>query len=443
MKALNWSFSKLLLLTFAFISVVFFLSFKWVNNQWRYNIASDGKGYYVYLPAAFIYHDFSYQFTKYTEEKYYPGDVQPSVAQFPSGQKLNKYFVGEAVLLMPFFFVACFLSYLFQFPIDGYSFIFQASVSVAALFYALAGLYMLSKFLKHFIASDNIISLVLLLVFLGSNLLHYTWMEPSMSHVYSFFAISVFMAFSADFFKFKNKAKLLLLIAIFGIICLIRPVNALIIFTLPFIWMLLKIRSPFAIIIQSKMTVLLGFLLFGAILFLQLLLYKLQIGQWWTWAYANEGFNFSHPHFSELVFSFRKGWLVYTPIAFISIVSAIPMWRKNVVLLLAFLMPLVIIVYVASSWHDWAYGASYGCRPMTEYIGFVIIPLALSLQTIKNYLFKAILVFSTWCLLLLNCVQVYQINKHILLWDNMSFKAYKASFLKTSDGHVNMLEQIE
>jgi hypothetical protein len=172
-------------------------------------------------------------------------------------------------------------------------------------------------------------------------------------------------------------------------------------------------------------------------------LYKLQIGQWWTWAYANEGFNFSHPHFSELVFSFRKGWLVYTPIALISIVSAIPMWRKNVVLLLAFLMPLVIIVYVASSWHDWAYGASYGCRPMTEYFGFVIIPLALSLQTIKNYLFKAILVFSTWCLVLLNCVQVYQINKHILLWDNMSFKAYKASFLKTSDGHVNMLEQIE
>ena len=109
-------------------------------------------------------------------------------------------------------------------------------------------------------------------------------------------------------------------------------------------------------------------------------------------------------------------------------------------LLLSFILPLGLVLYVSSSWHDWAYGASYGARPMTEYIGFVMIPAAICLQNISSYLIKGAIIFVAWCFLLLNCVQTYQINKHILLWDNMTFKAYKASFLKTGDDAVNMLD---
>jgi hypothetical protein len=177
-----------------------------------------------------------------------------------------------------------------------------------------------------------------------------------------------------------------------------------------------------------------------SIVFIQLILYKLQIGQWWIWAYTNEGFNFAHPHFFDIIFSFRKGWLIYTPMALVSILLALYIWRNNLILLGSFIMPLAIILYVASSWYDWAYGASYGCRPMTEFIGFAIIPLAIGLQKASKPITRSGIILVCWCFLLLNCVQVYQINKHILLWDNMTFKAYKASFLKTSEAAVNMLE---
>jgi hypothetical protein len=439
MKALQVSFPKLIIITLAIASIVFFLSYKWVNYQWRYNIASDGKGYYIYLPAAFIYQDFSFEFTQQTEAKYYD-DSQPPVVQLPDDKKLNKYFAGEAILLIPFFLIAHLLSFILGVPTDGYSFFYQASVSVAAVFYALAGLLMMSKYLKHFIVSENVITFVLILTFGGSTLLHYTWMEPSMSHVYSFFVINAFIALAAAFFISHRKTTLFLLFAILGIICLIRPVNILIILALPFIWMMLKNKTSIKNLIQSKPIFLLGLLLFLMIVFIQLIFYKLQIGQWWIWAYHQEGFNFSKPHFFDFIFSFRKGWLIYTPIAFISLITAVYLWRNNLKILLSYFTPLIIILYVASSWHDWAYGAGYGSRPMTEYIGFALIPLAIYLEQIKNEVQKAIIIFFTWCFLLINCVHIYQINKHILLLDNMTFKAYKASFLKTSDEYINMLE---
>lgn len=443
MKAINLTFPKLIIYTLAITSLVFFLSFKWLNNQWRYNIASDGKGYYVYLPAAFIYHDFSYAFTEKTEAVYNPGSIQPPVAKLPNGKNLNKYYAGEALLLMPFFFIAHFLANLLQLPADGYSFIYAAMVSIAAVFYALAGLYMLTKLLRAFNVSHNIIAATIILVFGGSTLLHYTWMEPSMSHTYSFFAINAFMAIAADYFTKQHRIKLYLLFATLGVVCLLRPVNALVVLTLPFIWLMVQPQvSLFNMLKKAGIALLWGTLLFVLIVLIQLGLYQLQIGQWWIWAYVNEGFNFSQPHFFEIIFSFRKGWLVYTPIAGVSLLLALYRWHKKPILMFCFFIPLFVILYVASSWYDWAYGASYGCRPMTEIIGYAMIPFALALKKIESYLAKAGLLFIAWCFLLLNCVQVYQINKHILLWDNMSFKAYKASFLKTSDAHTNMLEQI-
>lgn len=434
-----FTFPNLVLGTILLVSSVFFFSFKWVNNQWHYNIASDGKGYYIYLPAALIYHDFSFKFTDQIEAKNYLGDVQPAVAKLPDGNRLNKYFVGEALLLLPFFLMACVVSYISGLPVDGYNFIFQAAVSLAALFYVLMGLMQLKRLLMHASLSQNVIGFVLILVFAGSNLLHYSLMEPSMSHVYSFFAVTSFLSVSADFMLQNKKHQLYLMFALLAIICLIRPVNGLIVFTLPFIVLLLKIKRIDLFILRKK-SIFIGIGLFFSIIFIQLFMYKLQTGHWWVWAYHNEGFNFMKAHFLEFLFSFRKGWFIYTPIALLSILLACFAWKKKPTLLFSFLAPILFIVFVASSWHDWAYGASFGSRPMTEFMGFVILPLAITLNNMQSYFKKAIIVFIAWCFLLYNCVQTYQINKYILLWDNMTFEAYKASFLKTHEQFIHMLD---
>lgn len=439
MKPDSLTFPKLVISTIALVSLVFFLSFKWVNKQWIYNIASDGKGYYVYLPAAFIYHDFSYKFTKQTEAKNYAGDVQPSVTTLANGQKLNKYFVGEAVLLLPFFLLACLISYACHLPVDGYSFVFQASLSVAAIVYALIGLWQLHKLLKHFHIGDYNIGFVLLLVFGGSNLLHYTWMEPSMSHVYSFFAITTLLAVTADYIMQPKTKSLFLIFTLLGIICILRPVNILIVLTFPFLFYMLKKQYTSEYFFNKKSWFLASLIFFG-IVFIQLLMYFLQLGQWWVWAYANEGFNFFEPHFFEFLFSFRKGWFIYTPIAFLSMVMSFVVLKDKPRLLFSFLIPLVIIVFVASSWHDWVYGASFGSRPMTEFMGFAIIPFAIALHRLNSYKAKAFIVFAAWCFMWLNCIQTYQINKYILLWDNMTFEKYKTTFLRTHESWEHLID---
>ena len=57
------------------VCLVLFAALKVWNNDTsrKILIASDGKGYYAYLPAIFIYHDLGFNFIDEYEEKYFPG----------------------------------------------------------------------------------------------------------------------------------------------------------------------------------------------------------------------------------------------------------------------------------------------------------------------------------------------------------------------------------
>jgi len=61
-------------------------------------ITGDGRGYYAYLPAIFIYQDLEYSFIKDGE----PG-VHPDFRRIFDGHVVNMTFVGAAILWLPFF----------------------------------------------------------------------------------------------------------------------------------------------------------------------------------------------------------------------------------------------------------------------------------------------------------------------------------------------------
>ena len=66
-------------------------------------------------------------------------------------------------------------------------------VSIASIIYYLLSIFFISKIAKFFNVPEKISLVGCLVFFFGTNLFHYTIQEPSMSHVYSFFAISLFL----------------------------------------------------------------------------------------------------------------------------------------------------------------------------------------------------------------------------------------------------------
>lgn len=66
-------------------------------------IRSDGRGYYAYLPALFIYQDNQFDSSTAKEKAYYP-DASDQLYLFKDrqGKSYNKYFPGVALLQLPF-----------------------------------------------------------------------------------------------------------------------------------------------------------------------------------------------------------------------------------------------------------------------------------------------------------------------------------------------------
>ncbi len=130
-------YPKIILFCLASLMLAFFASNRLFRGDlagWKLIISSDGLGYYSYLPALLIDHDITYQKVTEREKKilrydrYVPGYLVKS-----GNRVVNKYFSGEALLLLPFFLVATFLSLAVGIEITGYSFFFQLFTGLGAL----------------------------------------------------------------------------------------------------------------------------------------------------------------------------------------------------------------------------------------------------------------------------------------------------------------------
>ena len=110
----------------------------WGGQKWLDIAEVDAQGYYSYLPAIFIYQDLNFDFFEEIEGengKYYePHNFYDYRNEF-KGNKVNKYFIGTAVVQTPFFLIAHFTTYLTGGETDGFSALYMVSISVAALFY--------------------------------------------------------------------------------------------------------------------------------------------------------------------------------------------------------------------------------------------------------------------------------------------------------------------
>ena len=401
-------------------------------------ISSDGRGYYEYLPATFIYKDLHFNYLDELETDQYSKEYNDNVfpVQPEIGHRLDKYFVGTAVLQSPFFAVAHVIasSEGSIHPADGYSLPYQKSIFCAAVFYLFLGLVGIHKLLKTYSVSGTWIFILQVGLIFATPLLNYTIFESAFSHVYSFFLITWFLYYLRAYFTKGLTRYLVVSIVVFGAIATVRPINILILLFAPLLTDSLKAFYLLVkqMILKHYKALLLGCVFAAVIVSLQLLTSYAQTGNPLSYNYGEEGFNFLNPHIFEFLFSYQKGFFLWTPYWFFIFLFGIIaglLQRKTFVIAYS-LFAFIALVYVLSSWHMWTYGASIGARPMVDfYAAFILIflPVLQSRNRIAQWIFIPITIATS----VLMQIQTYQYQLAIIHWDEMNKEKYWKVFLLT------------
>lgn len=419
---------------FVLTAIVLLFMFKYrfggeSGEEYKRVINGDGKGYYAYLPAVFIYQDLTFSFFDKQPEKF--GYQYSNTFLLNHDKKnLNKYTCGEAILLIPFFLLAVVYSWFMGLPVDGYNGAFQIFVALGNLFYFILGLIITKKVLQWYRLSNLSIALSLLALTLGSNILNYVVNESSMSHVFSFFMIALNVYTAKRFFEYRSFRVLLLGGLTLGLIVLIRPINGMVVFAYPF---LAGDKNFFGIVKEQFRDFVWAGLAACAVIFIQLLIWKIELGQFLIYGYKNEGFYFNQaPAIGDYLFSFKRGAFIYSPVLFLSFIG---LWNmrheKRVLLWFCFFM--LLVVYVHASWWSWYYGDGFGERPLTDFYVFFALAIAWAFDRTGKRLLRYVLLPVLAIFVLLHQVFMYQYVKGIIHPYSMDYEKFKYVFLKTSD----------
>ena len=167
--------------------------------------------------------------------------------------------------------------------------------------------------------------------------------------------------------------------------------------------------------------------------FPQLLYWKLNTGQWLFFSYTGERFFWDRPVINYFLFSYRKGWLVYSPILVFALVGLFYMKNKLKAYLFPTLFILPIIIYLLSCWWSWWFGGGFGSRPMVDWYALLMFPFAAMLYAIfkLHWSIRLSAMALIGIFIALSWHQHWQYRIGMLHFDSMSKAAYKGIFLKT------------
>ena len=422
-----------------------FITFNLGNWRLKNMLYWDCANYYLYLPAAIIYHDLGdLAFYPAVVEKY---SINNGAHDFnlypqPTGHKVNKYAIGTSVFELPFFLIAhgyCLIANDKDYPPDGYSTPYLVMVLVSILFWVVAGLYVLRKFLLVYF-SETTTALTLLLVMFATNLYFYTVFNIGMSHPFSF-SLFCFLLFHTERMYATGRTRHILYTGIIlGMVLITRPTNILVAI-IPLLWpygQSRTFRERLQFFTQRKWALIAGAALFFLVCLIQFGYFKYTAGKWIHFSYQDEYFNFPRSEVIKGLFSYRKGWYVYTPIAFIATLGLLPLFRQHRALSLLVLAFIAIDVYVVFSWCIWSYGGSFGARSMIEAMAIMAIPLAACIQWLFTHKLpiRIIAIAAFVFCIALNAFQSYQLVNNYTVWDNTTKAFYWRSF-----GTLNISEE--
>ena len=357
----------------------FFYYPKWQQPHTEATISWDVSGYYLYLPALFIYHDLKQvQFFDSTSQKY---DMGPGMGQVfkheVSGNYVMKYASGQALQYLPWFTVANILAKPLGYPADGFSLPYQAAITWGSLLVALLGLWVTRlNLLRYF--SDRAAAIALLCLGFGTNYLNYTAFDGAMTHNWLFTVYSL-LVFSTIRFYERPSLRWAAAVGLWvGWAILTRPTEIVAVL-LPVLWglgSLADVRARLVFFRRQVPKIILAVVVAGLVAGIQPLYWHYVSGEWLVYSYGDQSFSWKHPHLTDVLFSARAGWLIYSPMMIFAVLGFFQLRRRQPAIFPGILSFCLVFLYITAAWDIWWYGGSLGMRALVQSYALWIFPLA-------------------------------------------------------------------
>ncbi len=403
----------------------------------RLNITTwDALGYYMYLPATFIYTDVTeLSWLPDIEKKYkVQGGELYQAQRCKNGSYVFKYLGGVAIIQAPFFFLAHFIASCSGYDADGFSPPYQYCIAFGVIFWFIVSLFLLRHILlKYF--DDNTVAIVFPLLVLASNCIQSVSVDTGMSHapIFPLYVVVIYLTI-----KWHSNPSGMLAFAVgyvIGLATISRPTEAIMLF-IPLLWNT-QTKSDAQVKwsqVQNHLPHVAFAVVGGFIGVLPQLLY---------WKHATGSFVydvgskwvFLNPYF-RVLFGWEKGWFIYTPVTLFFVLGLL--FIKKYPFAKSVWWFCTLNIYIILSWSDWKYGGSYATRALVQSYPVFAFGLA-------AFIYRALVSKLRWLFLIVACYltvvnlfQVYQYNKTIIHSYKMNAAYYKRIYLNFSPTPLDM-----
>lgn len=424
MKTITFKKTHIHLIVWALVIILTSAFTSWKSEESRNRILKvDGLGYYSYLPALFIHQDLNFHYY----DSIYNSDLAKGKQPYDFRERsehgtINKYYIGSAICQLPFFLPVHTFYKLQGQAVNGYENAFQIASHIAAICFFLLGLYFVYKTLQTFKLSQTWSIVMCYAILLGTNAGYMVVSEPGLSHIYSFAWISIFLYTTRKLIESQFNNKWLLISGIsLGFILLIRPINIIILLALPFVWGSFNLFKTKKLYISYLYIGLIAIILFS----IQFIYYYLATGNAIIYSYNEEGFDFMRAHFFEFLWSYRKGFFLYTPLfllLFPSLLLAIK--ERKYVQTFSFGAFFILLTFVFSSWWLWHYGGGLGTRVFIEFYPIFIIPITWYFSTLRNEFAKCLSILFLLVSVYFGQLTHWQYRQGKIHWDSATKEQY-------------------
>jgi hypothetical protein len=307
----------------------------------------------------------------------------------------NRFPIGSAIMLIPFFIIGHILALLLQqlgfaISLDGYGPIYQLMTGLGSLFYGFLGLLLIYR-LGKIVFNPIIASISAIAICLATPLIYYMTMEPLMAHSLSMFGVTLLVYF---WYVTRDNRKLfqwLVLGLIGGLISIIRYQDTFFLL-IPLIDTAASIitkrcQQPALrkLILRTLADLGIYFIGAGMLISVQLYINNLSFGSAFKTGYSGYGFsNWATPKFFDTLFSTNSGLLTRSPIIIFSLIGLWWFTKRERLIGALLLLSFLAQWYMISSWWMTSQGVTFGNRILLNSIIIFGIGLMQFLSSLEN-----------------------------------------------------------